>query len=102
MVRQYSFLPRRPTRAVSRRSDVDQFDMADALGCCGPAALYPRGAVIAARHRKSPGDESHADHEDRIGIEYAASVQQIYDFSANNFLLLSVDVQVLCASRVLI
>ena len=94
MVRQYSFLLRRPTRAVSRRSDVDQFDMADALGCCGPAALYPRGAVIAACHRKSPGDESHADHEYRIGVEYAAFVQKIYDLGANGFLLLSVDLQV--------
>ena len=91
MVRQYSFLPRRPTRAWS---DVDQFDMADALGCCGPAALYPRGAVIAACHRKSPGDESHADHEYRISIEYAAFVQEIYDRGANSFLLLSVNVQV--------
>ena len=93
MVRQYSFLPRRPTRAVSWRSDVDQFDMADALGCCGPAALYPRGAVIAARHRQPPGDESHADHEYRISIEYAAFVQEIYNRGANSFLLFCVDVQ---------
>ena len=96
MVRQYSFLPRgEVTRvSVSWRSDVDQFDTADALRCRGAAALHDPGAVIAARHRKSPGDESHADHQYRIGIEYAAFVQKIYDLGANGFLLLSVDLQI--------
>jgi hypothetical protein len=75
-------------------SDVNQFDTADALCCCGPPALHHGGAVIAARHRQPPGDESHADHEYRVSIEYAAFVQEIYDRGANSFLLLSVNVQV--------
>jgi len=47
VVRQYSFLPRRPTRAVSWRSDVDQFDMAESfltvsIALCGVTALTRR------------------------------------------------------------
>ena len=97
MVRQYSFLPRgEVTRvSVSWRSDVDQFDTADALCCCGTPALHPRGAVVTAGNRQPPGDEGHPDHEYRIGIEYAASVQKTYDLGADGFLFLSVDAQVL-------
>jgi hypothetical protein len=76
------------------RSDVNQFDTADALRCCGAPALHHGGAVIAARHGQPPGDESHADHEYRISVEDAAFVQKIYDRGANSFLLLSVNVQV--------
>jgi hypothetical protein len=80
---------------VSWRSDVDQFDTADALCRCGSPALHLRAAVVTPSNRQSPGDDGHPDHQYGIGIEYAASVQKAYDLGSNGFLLLSVDAQVL-------
>jgi hypothetical protein len=83
------------------RSNVDQFNTADALCCCGTPALRPSRAVVTVRNRQPPGNEGHPDHEYRIRIEYAASVQKTYDLGANGFLLFGVDAQVIGPSRIL-
>ena len=76
------------------RLDVDQFDTAGALCCCGTPALRFRAAVVTPSNRQPPGDDGHPYHQYRISIEYAASVQKPYDLGSNGFLLLSVDARV--------
>ena len=83
------------------RSNVDQFNTVDALCCCGTPALRPSRAVVTVRNRQPPGNEGHPDHEYRIRIEYAASVQKTYDLGTNGFLLFGVDAQLIGPSRIL-